>query len=101
MKSIKFFCVVDSFGVLMVLDSIFAIVYAQLNRALDAQIAEDEREALVKSTAKEALLGCCYDWKTRSKWTSYKVMDDMLQGYARMLIDVSVKFRANGMLRNS
>ncbi|WP_410510080.1 hypothetical protein RSJ42_08160 [Methanosarcina hadiensis] len=85
----------------MVLDSIFAIIYDQLNRALNAEMKESERVELVKSTVKEALLGCCYDWKTRSKWASYKVTDDMLRGYARMLIGVSVKFRANDMLSES
>jgi hypothetical protein len=85
----------------MVLDSIFSIVYDQLNRTLDAEMKESERVEFVKSTVKEALLGCCYDWKTRSKWVSYKVTDDMLRGYARMLIDISVKFHANDMLSES
>lgn len=82
----------------MVLDSIFAIIYDQLNRALDAEMKESERIELVKSTVKEAILGCCYDWKARSDGANYKTTNNMLRGYARILIDVSVKFRANDML---
>jgi hypothetical protein len=83
------------------IESFITIVYAQLMRVLDAQMVDDEQEELVKSTVKEALLGCYWDWKTHSELASRDVTDDMLRQYARMLIDVSVKFRVSDMLSES
>ncbi|WP_048102818.1 hypothetical protein [Methanosarcina barkeri] len=73
-------------------------ILGELNRALDAQMKEEEQEEFVKSTVKEALLGCYIDWKTFSEFIRPEKADAKLKRYAEMLNTVSVKFRSSGMM---
>lgn len=70
----------------------------ELNRILDAQMKEEQREEFVKSTVKEALLGCYIDWKTFSEFIRPEEADAKLKRYAEMLNTVSVKFHTSDML---
>lgn len=82
----------------MVIEAFISVLFNQLNRANDAQMAEEQKEEFVISTMKEALLGCCVDWATRSDFTAMDEMDAKLNRYAGMLNVVAVKFRAADML---
>lgn len=73
-------------------------ILGELNRALDAQMKEEEQKEFVKSTVKEALLGCYIDWKTFSEFIRPEKADAKLKRYAEMLNTVSVKFRSSGMM---
>jgi hypothetical protein len=85
-----------------VIETFITLIYQQLNRAIDAQTKDDERDELVRSTVKEALLGCIYDWNTRCNvWLSVSNKDEMLRDYAGMLIAVCSKFRARDLLNET
>ncbi len=82
----------------MVIEAFISVLFDQLNRAVDAQMVDEQKEEFVISTVKEALLRCCVDWATRNDFTTMAEMDDKLNRYAGMLNVVAVKFRAADML---
>jgi hypothetical protein len=88
--------------VLIIIETFITIIYHQLNRVLDAQMKDEEREELVTATVKEALLGCYYDWNTRvNDNTPISTKEEMLREYAGMLVVVCSKFSARDLLSES
>lgn len=84
----------------MVIKAFISIIFDQVTRMRDAQIAEKKQDELVISTVKEALLGCCVDCRTCREFTSFDESDAKLRRYTEMLNVVSVRFRVYDM-RNS
>ncbi|ALK05329.1 hypothetical protein SAMN02910340_00833 [Methanosarcina thermophila] len=82
----------------MIPEVFISYTLSTLDKLVDYVNNESKEKAFVKSTMKEALLGCCVDWKTRSYFTSTKDSDAKLKRYAEMLNTVSVKFHTADML---
>lgn len=79
-------------------EAFISVLFGQLNHVIDAQAADEKQEEYVRNTVKEALLGCCIDWKTINELTVMGVLDAKLKRYAEMLNVVAVRFRASDML---
>ncbi len=77
------------------------IVYSEITRMCDARKDKTEQEEIAKSLVKKALLEFYYDWKTRSKYVTFDVMDNVLRNYAKKFIDISVEVRAYDILPDS
>lgn len=82
----------------MIPEVFISYTLSKLDKLVDYVNNESKEKEFVKSTMKEALLGCCVDWKTRSSFTPTGESDAKLRRYAEMLNTVSVKFHTAGML---
>ena len=82
----------------MVYELFISYAVSQLDRVIDYISESSKRDLFVKSAMKEALLGCCVDWRTRSEFFKISESNDKLKRYAEMLNTVTVKFHCSGML---
>jgi hypothetical protein len=82
----------------MIPEVFISYTLSQLDRVIDYISENSKRDEFVKSTMKEALLGCCVDWRTRSKSSDIPESNEKLKRYAEMLNTATVKFRSSDML---
>jgi hypothetical protein len=70
---------------------------SRLDKLFDYLDEKSKRDDFVKSTVKEALLGCYFDWRKPNKY-AIEQSDAKLRRYAELLNTVNARFRANNLL---
>ena len=77
------------------------IIFQQLNRFLDAEIANEKLEELSRATLIEVFLVCINDWKVKTEGSYRKNPRQeifLLEKYAELFTYVSSKFRSRNLL---
>jgi hypothetical protein len=77
------------------------IIFQQLNRFLDAEIANEKLEELSRATLIEVFLVCINDWKVKTEGSYRKNPRQeifLLEKYAELFTYVSSKFRSRDLL---
>jgi hypothetical protein len=77
------------------------IIVQQLNRFLDAEIANEKLEELSRATLIEVFLVCINDWKVKTEGSYRKNPGQeiyLLEKYAELFTYVSSKFRSRDLL---